>query len=173
MLMYSSYICFQFIHIAFTIYCFQKGTRASQIAATGNCVTLIHFFKQFNFYLGWVCFVLFSTPWTPKAILQGFSDKGPYGFPASFTGLWQLRFMLYSLLLLETNITLIDMGHIRCKKRCKDKWLFLCSECFISFEVFWGFLEVELFLNNYLRAAYKGNCIIKQEIVHDKEEINQ
>lgn len=44
---------------------------------------------------------------------------------------------------------------------------------FYIFEVLWDFVVVKLFLNNYLRAAYKGNCIIKQEIVHDKEEINQ
>lgn len=49
----------------------------------------------------------------------------------------------------------------------------LYLECFIPFEVLWDFAVVKLFLNNYLRAAYKGNCIIKQEIVHDKEEINQ
>lgn len=28
-------------------------------------------------------------------------------------------------------------------------------------------------ISKWLRAEYKGNCIIKQEIVHDKEEINQ
>lgn len=64
-------------------------------------------------------------------------------------------------------------SHIRCKKTHMDKCLFLYSECFISFEVLWDFVVVKLFLNNYLRAAYKGNCIIKQEIVHDKEKINQ
>lgn len=54
-----------------------------------------------------------------------------------------------------------------------EKSLYLYSECFISFEVPWDFCVVKLFLNNYPRAAYKGNCIIKQEIVHDNEEINQ
>lgn len=72
-----------------------------------------------------------------------------------------------------SNVTATDTGHIRCKNQRMDKLLFLDSECFIFFEVLWDFVVVKLFLNNYLRAAYKGNCIIKQEIVHDKEEINQ
>jgi len=81
--------------------------------------------------------------------------------------------MLYFLLVLETNISLTNTGHVRCKKQHMDKYPFLYSECSISFEVLWDFVVVKLFLNNYLRAAYKGNCITKQEIVHDKEEINQ
>lgn len=37
----------------------------------------------------------------------------------------------------------------------------------------WDIVTMKLFLNYCLRAEYKGNYIIKQEIVHDKEEINQ